>query len=569
MTYNSELTENGANQATDTYSTDDSYIGKETAGSGETIISFHTWDQSDYIYRNDGTQSNIYSYNRYTPCTPNNYTVAGSIPIAACQLIYYWGCLQNTLGADVTVDSIEFSSEDYYTTDTLGFYVADNLFCCFQTMANTLTDINYNFDVQEIAALSFGIGVKLQADYGYNINDTTANISDVDDVLRGLGFTAQCVTDYKAGLLNKTGFDLESELQENIGKDQPVIVELKDSNLGLSHAAIIDGYNSRTGEYHFNMGLGGNYDGWYALDDLPYGDDIITGIVYNVTLPTDTDTEFADGDFNGDGKSDILFSNGTSIGYYASGQSSAWTPLGDFAAGWEIAGNADFDGDNKSDILFCNGTSTGFYSGGSSASWTQTGDISSGWDVVDCSDFDGSGKDDILCSDGTSIGYYADGTNAWTSLGTYSSGWDIVETGDFNGDDSDDILFSNGTSIGYYGAGQSSNWTDLGTYASGAGWDIVDVGDFNDDTVDDILFSNGSSIGYYGGGHSTNWTYLGDYASGAGWDIAGIGDFDGDGSDDILFSNSNSYSIGYYGSGLPSNWTDLGTYSSAWEIVVA
>ncbi len=579
MTYNLELTEKVMNPSADIYSTEvsfstdsdydsaaDSCIGSETASSGETIISFHTWAQSGYVYYSDGSQSDSYYYNEYTPydSRTSDNTVVGCVALAASQLIYYWGNLQSNLGMDVTVDAIAFSAADYYYTDTLNTYIGS---AYVSSVSGILSDIDYDFDDQEISALCFGVGIKIEADYGSSAGATSAYTSYVDDFLISLGFTAECTYDYVDGLRNDVGFDLESEIIDDLSNDQPVIVGLKDTETNAGHAVIIDGYNSSTGEYHFNMGWAGYYDGWYSLDSLPYGFDLVTCIVYDVSLPTETD--FADSDFNGDGCSDILFTNGTSIGYYASGQSSAWTPLGDYAAGWEIVGNADFDGDNKSDILFCNGSASGYYSGGSSASWTQTGDVSSGWEVIDCSDFNGNEQDDVLFSDGTSIGYYADGTNSWVSLGTYSAGWDIVEAGDFNGDDSDDILFSNGTSIGYYGAGQSSNWTSLGDYASGAGWEIAGVGDFNDDTVDDILFTNGTSIGYYGGGLSSNWTSLGSYASGAGWEIAGIGDFDGDGSDDILFSNSNSYSIGYYGSGLPSNWTDLGTYSSAWEIVVA
>jgi hypothetical protein len=72
---------------------------------------------------------------------------------------------------------------------------------------------------------------------------------------------------------------------------------------------------------------------------------------------------------------------------------------------WQIAGVGDFDGNGKDDILW--------YSGGALAIW-DNGDVGgshdpangvvvpTNWHIAGTGDFDGNGKDDILWSDGAS-----------------------------------------------------------------------------------------------------------------------------------------------------------------------
>ena len=124
------------------------------------------------------------------------------------------------------------------------------------------------------------------------------------------------------------------------------------------------------------------------------------------TLPLD---KMVPEDFNGDGRSDILFTDGTSLGYYADGQPSRWQTLGDYASGWQIAGSADFDGNGTDGVLFSNGSQIGYYSGGKQAGWKELGSYTAGWQIAGCGDFNGNGKDDILFTDGTSLGCYVDG----------------------------------------------------------------------------------------------------------------------------------------------------------------
>ena len=108
------------------------------------------------------------------------------------------------------------------------------------------------------------------------------------------------------------------------------------------------------------------------------------------------------GDFNGDGKDDILWRN-TSTGTNAiwggasSGSGLAVNAVGDL--NWKVAGIGDFNGDGSDDILWRN-TSTGvntIWRNASSATVqavTSVGDLN--WKVAGTGDFNGDGTDDIL-----------------------------------------------------------------------------------------------------------------------------------------------------------------------------
>ena len=107
------------------------------------------------------------------------------------------------------------------------------------------------------------------------------------------------------------------------------------------------------------------------------------------------------GDFDGDGKSDILWHN-TSDGRNAiwkSGNSAtaqAVTRSSNLA--WIVAGVADFDGDGKSDILWHNnkdGRNTIWRSGNPATAQALTTITNLAWIVAGVADFNGDGKSDI------------------------------------------------------------------------------------------------------------------------------------------------------------------------------
>ena len=126
-------------------------------------------------------------------------------------------------------------------------------------------------------------------------------------------------------------------------------------------------------------------------------------------MPTIADTNWeivGVGDFDGDGKSDVILRNkatGQDIGWLMNGltvSSSAFMPtIAD--TNWEIKGVGDFDGDGKADVVLRNkstGQDIGWLMNGltvsASAFLPTIADMN--WDIKGAGDFDGDGKADII-----------------------------------------------------------------------------------------------------------------------------------------------------------------------------
>ena len=112
------------------------------------------------------------------------------------------------------------------------------------------------------------------------------------------------------------------------------------------------------------------------------------------------------GDFNGDGKSDLVFQNQTTnqvsiwfmnAQYYQSGVLMPYTP----PAGWVVVGAGDFNGDGQADLAFQN-VNTGqvsiwFMNGSTYSSGAiVTTTVAAGWNVVGVADYNGDGYADLL-----------------------------------------------------------------------------------------------------------------------------------------------------------------------------
>jgi hypothetical protein len=258
------------------------------------------------------------------------------------------------------------------------------------------------------------------------------------------------------------------------------------------------------------------------------------------------------GDFNGDGRCDIVLSNSSgerAIWLMSGAGISAGASLGLLSPDWSISGEGDFNGDGKSDILLTN-TVTGeraiwLMNGTAIGAGASLGILPTTWAISGIGDFNGDGKSDILLTN-TTTGERAiwlmNGTaiSAGASLGLLANSWVFSGTGDFNGDGKTDIFLTNAS-------GERAMWlmngTTIGAGASlgvlAVNWTISGTGDFNGDGRADILLANatgeraiwlmnstaiatGASLGLL----STNWVF------------SRIGDFNGDGKADIFLTNT-------------------------------
>ena len=165
-------------------------------------------------------------------------------------------------------------------------------------------------------------------------------------------------------------------------------------------------------------------------------------------------------DFNGDGKSDILWRNSVD------GRNSLWLMGGATPASiavvylerdqdWKVVGIGDFNGDGRADAFWRNATTgrnfiqfmDGFATLPGSGHTQALSDA--GWALAAVADFNGDGRDDLSWRNRLS------GQNAlWTMSGLVVQGqtavyrepdaaWRVLGAGDFNGDGKADVFWRN------------------------------------------------------------------------------------------------------------------------------
>jgi YD repeat-containing protein len=256
------------------------------------------------------------------------------------------------------------------------------------------------------------------------------------------------------------------------------------------------------------------------------------------------------GDFNGDGKKDILWRNtsdGRIVLWLMNGFTVTAAPLLLDASAWIVTHVADFNGDGKSDILLRNGTDNRvvlWIMNGTTIASSATILADPNWNVTHTGDFNFDGKADILWrnkTDGQIVVWTMNGTAVIATGSLQGAGpWLATHVADFNGDGKTDILLRNSST------GDVVLWTMFGVnIASGATlltnvtYSVTHVGDFNGDGKADILWRNRDD------GTAVMWTMSGSTVTAApqilgpsSWVVTHVADFNGDGKADILWRNT-------------------------------
>lgn len=310
-------------------------------------------------------------------------------------------------------------------------------------------------------------------------------------------------------------------------------------------------------------------------------------------------------DYNGDGRDDLfcfdVINGDMGIDYASSTGTfggSDWTRASGWCDGTDTRRlfTGDFNGDGRDDLLCWDiasgrqfidyASSTGTFT---AEEWSRNGNWCNQTDTRNMfiGDANGDGRDDLICFE-TATGYiYIDhaistGTVFNGADWSRNAGWcDATQNrrmyvGDFNGDEITDLYCHDlgtgdqyidyGTSTGYYG----HDWSRGAGWCNSTGAEIR-IGDFNGDGKDDLLCYNAVSGNFSVDLVSGLGTFEGtDWSSSSGWCNANgatlsVGDVNGDGRDDLVCHNvSNGWKWVDYASSTGSfTGTDWST-STEW-----
>ena len=202
-------------------------------------------------------------------------------------------------------------------------------------------------------------------------------------------------------------------------------------------------------------------------------------------------------DFNGDGKPDIVWQNDSTrqvtVWYMGGTQGNVlqgWSYLSQNGVpGWSVVGAGDFNGDGKPDLVWMNDSTrqvTVWYMSGTQGNvlsgWSYLSqDGVPGWRVAAIGDFNSDSKPDLVWLNDTSRQasvWYMGGTDGnvfegWNFLSSGGvPGWTPVGTGDFNGDGIPDLVWMNDTTRQvsvWYMSGTQGNLLLGWNYLSAAG----------------------------------------------------------------------------------------------------
>ncbi len=289
-------------------------------------------------------------------------------------------------------------------------------------------------------------------------------------------------------------------------------------------------------------------------------------------------------DFNGDGRSDILWrrNDGFMYQWFMNGAAILATGSpGMPSSEWVVEAMGDISGDGKADIVWRN-TVTGelsiwALSGATVTDSQDYGVVDPAWKVEEVADMDGDGYGDLLlrhATAGTTVVWTMAGIHAPTGfgLGDVDPEWSLAAAGDLNGDGSSDILWRH--SSGWMAVWFSTGFpgfvgADFGLLDPP--WKVAGLGDYNLDGAMDIVLRHEVSgdVFLFLTGPGGTWEGSAVGARSLDWSIMGVGDYDGDGRSDLLWRQASTGTVSLWRFISPSTFEtqDIGPVGAEWTLV--
>ena len=274
----------------------------------------------------------------------------------------------------------------------------------------------------------------------------------------------------------------------------------------------------------------------------------------------------ATGDFNGDGKPDLVATNfnSNSVGVRLNNGNGTFGPVKTYPSGGNkpyAVAVGDFNGDGKGDLAVTtyNSNTVAVLMNNGSGSFLAAVTYASGGDSpgsVVAADFNGDGKADLAVTNyySANVGVLLNkGNGIFNPVVTYGSGGfnpNSVAAGNFNGDNKPDLVVANYSSgkVGVLVNNGSGAFAPVVPYNSGNPDPIaVTTGDFNGDGKADIAAAhfNSSTVGVLLNNGSGVFGAAALYGSGGtGPYSVAAADFNGDGKADLVAANYSTNSAG-------------------------
>ena len=181
-------------------------------------------------------------------------------------------------------------------------------------------------------------------------------------------------------------------------------------------------------------------------------------VAYNQAVGTPDWLAVGAGDFDGNGSADLFYRNlrdgrNLTLNDAAWGDWSGIYPATTVATlTWKVAGVGDFDADGRADVLWRNG-STGtnvlWRSGSAATQQAVTAVRNLDWQIATVGDFNGDGRSDILWRNartGANVIWKSGNSQTPQAItGVTNLAWKVAATGDFNGDGKWDVVWRNAT----------------------------------------------------------------------------------------------------------------------------